>query len=216
MTELGFPYGHVVAWRNCPRDASRRHSPSFAIGMRVLRDAAQELVLFRGNGYPMRRRNSERASIAGFRHQPVIKHLEGWQPSPEWTGPDVIVVMDPGARHATSLFRDRESGVLQFWYIDIIGPVTRDGDRLDFLEHGLDVVVEPDLSSWRFKDEDELEWQVRQGIYSRAEADALYAEGKNAVQQLHDRSEVLADWLRWRADPSWDVPLMPYGWDEIS
>jgi len=184
--------------------------------MRVLRDAAQELVLFRGNGYPMRRRNSERASIAGFRHQPVIKHLEGWQPSPEWTGPDVIVVMDPGARHATSLFRDRESGVLQFWYIDIIGPVTRDGDRLDFLEHGLDVVVEPDLSSWRFKDEDELEWQVRQGIYSRAEADALYAEGKNAVQQLHDRSEVLADWLRWRADPSWDVPLMPYGWDEIS
>jgi hypothetical protein len=183
--------------------------------MRVLRDAAHELVLFRGHGYPMRRRNSERASIVVFRHQPVMRLLEGWQTSPEWTGPDVIVVMDPQARHATSLFRDRETGALQFWYIDIIRPVRRRGDRLDFIEHGLDVVVEPDLSSWHFKDADELEWQVREGIYSRAEAVALYTEGEDAVRELRDRSVVLAEWLKWLPESSWEPPEMPDGWDEI-
>ena len=210
-----FGHGDVIAWRNCPRDASGRHGPSFAIGMRVVRDDPHELVLFRGHGYPMRRRNSERRPVSGFRHQPVIRLLDGWHLRPEWTGADVIVVMDPEAHHATSLFRDGESGQLQFWYIDIIGPVTRRGSRFDFLEHGLDAVVEPDLTSWRLKDDDELRWNVEHGIYTTAEAAELRAEATRAVDELHRDRARFEQWLRWRPDPAWTVPAMPAGWEAV-
>ena len=213
--EPRFRQGEVVAWRNCPRDASGRHSPSFAIGMRVIRDEPHDLVLFRGHGYPMRRRNSERQAVDGFRHQPVIRLLDGWHVAPEWTGDNVIVVMDPEARHATSLFLDRDSSRLQFWYIDIIGPVTRRGTRLDFLEHGLDAVVEPDMSAWRLKDDDELQWNVEHGIYTPAEADELRAEAQRAVNELMRERDRFEPWISWPLDPTWTAPALPAGWDSV-
>jgi len=87
--------------------------------------------------------------------------------------------------------------------------------RLDFLEHGLDAVIEPDLSSWRLKDADELEWNVTHGVYTRAEADVLYAECERAVRELRDEKSRFSEWLSWRPDPSWPAPVMPPGWDAV-
>lgn len=207
--------GDVIAWRNCPRDASGTHAPSFAIGMRVVRDVPGELVLYRGPGYPMRRRNSDRRTVPGFRHQPIVRLRDGWSAEFKWVGRHVLLVMDPTGKHAISLFRDAATDVHEFWYIDVIGPVTRESARLDFLEHGLDAVIEPDLSSWALKDADELEWNVANGVYSRVEADALYAECKRAIDQLLETPGRFSEWLAWRPDASWDVPAMPAGWDAI-
>lgn len=207
--------GEAIAWRNCVRDETGRPAPSFAIGMRVLQDTPRELVLYRGNGYPMRLRDSERATVAGFRHQPVLRFGTGWVREMKWHTHDVVVTMDPAGRHATSSFRLVATGELQFWYIDLIGPVTRRGHVLDFRENGLDVVVEPDLSQWRFKDADELEWNVSHGVYSRVEADELYAEGERAVRELKDELPRFASWLTWRPDAAWGPPQLPPGWDAI-
>jgi len=210
-----FAAGEVVAWRNCPRDASGRHGPSFAIGMRVVRDEPGELVLYRGQGYPMRRRNSERGTVPGFRHQPVRRLLDGWAVVPEWSRSHVLLVMDPNGKHATSLFSNATTGAPEFWYVDLIGPVARRGACLDFLEHGLDVVIELDLRRWKFKDADELEWNVTNGVYNRAEADALYAEGEAAVAELIRSRARFEQWLAWTPDPSWEPPQMPAGWDAV-
>src|SRR5436309_2872023 len=127
----------------------------------------------------------------------------------------VLLVMDPNGKHATSLFSNATTGAPEFWYVDLIGPVARRGACLDFLEHGLDVVIELDLRRWKFKDADELEWNVTNGVYNRAEADALYAEGEAAVAELIRSRARFEQWLAWTPDPSWEPPQMPAGWDAV-
>lgn len=151
--------------------------------MRIVHDREGDLALYRGPGYPMRRRNAELGSVPEFRHQPVTRWLPGWSLDRDWGRWRVLVLMDPRAHHASSLFWDATSGALDFWHIDLIGPAERRRTGFDFIEHGLDIVVDPDLSSWRWKDEDELEWNVRAGRYTRAEADALYAEGEQLTRE---------------------------------
>jgi hypothetical protein len=212
-----FAPGASVAWRNCPRiDATRVEHPSFAIAMTVVHDTRDELALYRAPGYRMRRRNAERGGGgADFRHPPVIRWLDGW--TDETWGPPfrVLVLKPPVAGHAISLFWNDTSDELAFWYIDLIGPVRRREFGFDFPEHGLDVVVEPDLSSWRWKDEDELEWAVAAGIYSRAEADELHGEGERAVERLARDRDRFDRWRNWRPDPTWTVASFPPGWDAV-
>lgn len=180
-----FGPGAGIAFRNCVRASrSRDHEASYASAMTVVHDREAELALYRGPGYPRHRRNAELISVPGFRHQPVRSFGGGWRVDAPWSGSRVLVLMDPRARHAISLFWDAASGDLMFWYIDLIGPATRRAFGFDFIENGLDIVVQPDFSSWRWKDQDELEWNVREGIYTRAEADGLYEEGERAVERL--------------------------------
>jgi predicted RNA-binding protein associated with RNAse of E/G family len=182
--------------------------------MTVIHDELHDLALYRAPGYPLRRRNAKLETVPGFRHQPLVRHLDGWKVEPVWSRWRVIVLMDPDAFHAVSLFRDAGSGALEFWYIDIIGPARRRSFGFDFIEHGLDIVVEPDLSTWHWKDEDELEWNVRASRYQRAEADALYAEGERAVERLQREQPRFDEWRSWQPDPEWSVAAMPEGWDK--
>lgn len=75
--------------------------------------------------------------------------------------------------------------------------------------------MQPDFSSWRWKDEDELEWNVGAGRYTRTEADRLYAEGNVAVEKLLRERARFEEWRSWRSDPAWTIAVLPDGWDEI-
>jgi hypothetical protein len=80
----------------------------------------------------------------------------------------------------------------------------------------LDVVAEPDLSAWRWKDEDEFAWCQQVGILAPAEAAAIRAEGERAIQALERRASPFCDgWERWRPDPSWTPAALPVGWDVV-
>lgn len=163
-----FHPGQGVAWRNCPRmDPTRVEHPSYAIAMTVVHDTPDELALFRRPGHQMWRRNAELGGPADFRHRKVTRSLDGWTEDPIWSRWRVLVLKRPESGHAISLFWDDASGDLDFWYIDLIGPLRRRPFGFDFPEHGLDIVVQPDLSSWRWKDQDEMDWDVAQGIYMR-------------------------------------------------
>ncbi len=183
--------------------------------MTVIHDREGDLAPYRGPGYPMRRREAETLEVPTFRDRPAVRLLDSWSADRDWGRWRVIVLMDPNDRHAISLFRDARSGTLDFWYIDIVGPATRRPFGFDFLEHGLDVVVQPDLSSWRWKDEDELEWNVEAGRYTRAEADDLYREGERAVEHLRRDRDRFESWLSWKPDPAWPIPALPPGWDAL-
>jgi hypothetical protein len=208
-----FTPGDGIAWRNCPRDVARVEHPSYAVAMTVVHDTADELALFRRPGHQMWRRRAELGGPREFRHRKVIRYLDGWARDPVWSRWRVLVLKQPQSHHAISLFWDDASGVLDFWYIDLIGPVRRRSFGFDFPEHGLDIVVRPDLSSWHWKDEDELEWDVAEGIYTRAEAEALRAEGADAVERLVRDRTLFERWIAWRPDPAWQIALMPRGWD---
>ena len=86
----------------------------------------------------------------------------------------------------------------------------------DYMDHVLDVVVDPDRSAWRWKDEDELKEAVERGSFSPDEALAIRAEAERGLTRLLDREPPFdRDWERWRPDPSWVVPQLPPDWENV-
>lgn len=73
--------------------------------------------------------------------------------------------------------------------------------------------MDPDLSSWRWKDADELDWYREHGRYTRAEADLIRGEGERAVTRLRVERERYEPWIAWRPDPAWPPASLPPGWD---
>jgi hypothetical protein len=102
------------------------------------------------------------------------------------------------------------------WYVNLQDPLTRSALGFDTVDHALDVVVELDRSSWRWKDEDELAEAVDRGLFTPAEASDFRESGELAVERIlsmeppFDRS-----WDTWRPDPAWGVPELPDGWDRL-
>jgi hypothetical protein len=82
------------------------------------------------------------ASVPGFRHQPVIAWREGWTEE-TWSRWRVLVLKEPRAEHAVSLFWDDATNALDFWYIDLIGPLSRTRSGFDSPENGLDFAPLP-------------------------------------------------------------------------
>jgi hypothetical protein len=208
-----FQPGSHIAWRFGVRiDDSRMPHPSWALAARVVRDVPTEVVVLKRPGDEIRIRNAEFAGPDTFRHRPVARWSGGWRRD-TWKLFHVLVIKRPEDDHSISLFwRDGEDDI-ECWYIDLTSPLRRTPIGFDFVEHGLDVVVRPDLSSWEWKDTDELEWSVDHGIFTRAEADQMYAEGEKAVERLRKERQRLAHWREWRPDPKWPPATLPDGWD---
>jgi len=78
---------------------------------------------------------------------------------------------------------------------------------LETQDHELDLVVRPDRS-WRWKDEEKMEYWVRQGRFTPAEVAAIRAEGERVLAA----SPFPTGWEDWRPDPSWRVPKLPSDW----
>jgi Protein of unknown function (DUF402) len=103
------------------------------------------------------------------------------------------------------------------WYVNLQDPLTRTSLGFDTVDHALDVVIELDRSSWRWKDEEELTEAVRDGLFSQEEAADFRAWGERAVSRIlvaeppFDR-----DWSGWRPDPSWPMPELRPGWDSVT
>jgi predicted RNA-binding protein associated with RNAse of E/G family len=102
------------------------------------------------------------------------------------------------------------------WYINLETSLRRTPIGFDLVDHCLDVVVSADRSSWRWKDEDELEEAVALGIFTQEEALTFRSDGERAVRHLLTGEPPFDhDWTGWRPDPAWPVPVLPQRWDEI-
>jgi len=101
------------------------------------------------------------------------------------------------------------------WYVNLQDPLERTPIGFDTVDHALDVVVEVDRSSWRWKDEEELAEAVRDGLFSEEDAADFRAWGGRAVDHLFSGEPPFdRDWADWRPDPGWPVPELPDGWDD--
>ena len=102
------------------------------------------------------------------------------------------------------------------WYVNLQDPLARTSIGFDTVDHALDVVVELDRSSWRWKDEDELAEAVDDGLFTPAEAADFRAWGERAVERiLSSEPPFDRNWDGWRPDPGWGVPELPDGWDRV-
>ena len=94
-----------------------------------------------------------------------------------------LAVHPIGAAHSTILIWD-ESLKLLCWYINLESALVRTATGFEYIDHFLDVIVEPDMSSWKWKDEDELAEAVALGLFTKEQAEGFYSEGRRAAEWL--------------------------------
>jgi hypothetical protein len=143
-------------------------------------------------------------------------------PTEDWTFRDrhntrwVLSLSWPDRAYSCLTFRTADGGDFIGWYVNLETPLTRTPIGFDYTDHLLDVLVAPDCSSWRWKDEDELAEAVERGVFSPADAEAFRAAGEQAVEHLKSGAPPFDhDWSSWRPDPSWSTPELPEGWDRV-
>ncbi len=130
--------------------------------------------------------------------------LRSWHTSP------VIRVTQPGLPWSMSVFRDRPGGPISFWYVNLEQPLVRTSEGFEFSDRFLDIVIEPDRKSWRWKDEDELEEAVRLGLFSPEEAAQFRQDGLDAIERIVSGEPPFdSSWADWQPDPEWGIPQLP-------
>ena len=154
---------------------------------------------------------------AGTSRDRILERLHrGWElRDHEWTRGRTLHLLRPGVAHAIHLRWLPSDWRFGGWYINLQEPIRPTPLGFDFMDHVLDVVIDPDLS-WRWKDEEEMEDAVRLGLLTRQEANGIRAEGERVIAQLEAREPPFCDgWERWQPDPAWPIPGLPAGWDEL-
>lgn len=101
-----------------------------------------------------------------------------------------------GEAHAAWAFFHPD-GRFDHWYVNFQAPFRRRPDAVETSDHGIDIVVLADR--WEWKDRDDPDGYVRTGRFTRAEADAVYAEADRVARQL-ERGERwwMTRWGDWR------------------
>ena len=94
------------------------------------------------------------------------------------------------------------------WYVNFEEPLHRTPIGFDYRDLMLDLLVEPD-GRWRWKDEAELEQAHGRGLLDAA---AVRAAARRAL----DDPAWPTGWEDWRPDPTWPLPSLPAGWEDVS
>ncbi len=179
-----------------------------ARGSIVVQDDAEQLMFYTPNGNRLMRASRDGRAL---RLPEPPWDLE----EQTWTKGGILSFAWPGVAHAVLLFFHPD-WTPRTWYVNLEKPLERTHLGFDTEDRILDVVVEPDLSGYRWKDEDELEQAVALGLFTPEQAEELREEGGRALRRLLDRQPPFdADWTVWRPDPSWPVPTLPAGWDAV-
>lgn len=131
-----------------------------------------------------------------------------------WRANRVLSFAWPRVSYAVLLFWSTE-GTFRGWYVNLQTPLLRTGLGFDYMDDMLDVVVAPDRS-WHRKDEAELARCVELGLWSPERAEAIRAEVPRVAERIERREEPFGErWLDWEPNPSWDVPELPVGWQDL-
>ncbi|MFJ9523638.1 DUF402 domain-containing protein [Kitasatospora sp. NPDC101801] len=133
-----------------------------------------------------------------------------WSTAPyTWTGTALRSHFLAGEHFSVHQFQDHATGTR--WYVNFELPhVRRPGIGIDTLDLCVDLVVEPDLSAWSWKDEDEYDQVRRLGLVDDHLHRHVERAREKAVGLLQDRSGPFAQpWSVWSPDPAWPLPVLP-------
>ena len=132
----------------------------------------------------------------------------------DWSGAGILVVFQPGTMYSVWFF-ETGPGVRDSYYVNIEAPFTRTAMGIESSDLVLDVVVQAD-HSFRYKDEDELEFAHQAGVLTTSQVVQIRRAAASAV-------EVITRWgfpfdagfESFRPDPAWVIPGLPANaqWD---
>ncbi len=129
-------------------------------------------------------------------------------------GGGTLRLSNPDTKFSILLFRNTD-WTLNRWYINLEYPLTHTDRGFDYIDMLLDIIVEPDLRTWHWKDDDEFQEAQDFGLVSPEEAKMFRTEGLKALGLLQSGKSVFNPWEHWKPDPSWKIPVLPEGWDVV-
>ena len=133
-----------------------------------------------------------------------------------WTDNDVLSLNTPGSAHSIELMWQAGTRKIRCWYVHLQEPIRRTEIGFDTMDQMLDIVISPDRSSWRWKDEDEFNEAERIGVYSHAKAHSIHQEAERVVELLNANASPFCDgWENWTPPAGWTIPSFPLGWDQL-
>ncbi|WP_406191979.1 DUF402 domain-containing protein [Kitasatospora sp. NBC_01560] len=102
-------------------------------------------------------------------------------------------------------------------YVNFERPAVRTRIGIDTLDLLVDLVVEPDLSSVRWKDEDEYAHGRRLGFITDQDHRLVEQARERALGLLQGRAGPFAGpWPTWTPDPTWPTPELPDGAAQVA
>ncbi len=115
----------------------------------------------------------------------------------------ILGLHSPRSDHSVHVVWD-ESWRLLYWYINLEQDRRRNPRGFDYEEYVLDLVAQPDMASWLWKDEDELAEAVERGLFTPKQATEFRAEGERALEWLLARGPPYdRPWEDWRPPADW-------------
>jgi predicted RNA-binding protein associated with RNAse of E/G family len=103
-----------------------------------------------------------------------------------------------------------ESGARLGWYINFQQPYQQTSRAIQTMDLALDIIAEPDLSSWRWKDIDEFDLFRDRGLIDDAIAQRVLAEADQVIRRIESNlAPFNSQWPQWRPDPLWTIPELP-------
>ena len=202
---MAWALGESVLWRARPQLAGEFVGYVFCAN--VVQDSAEAIVLFQAAGAPGMRRVGRRG---GPRGRSLIER--DWSGAHEpfvWRGPSTLRLHLVGTNFSVLRRWNSEAARCEGWYINLEQSWRRTRLGFDGRDDVLDVEVADDLSTWRLKDEDELESCVEVGDLTVAEARAIRRSAEHVVERLENRAWPFREdaWAHLVPDPRWPVPL---------
>ncbi|MDX3065877.1 MULTISPECIES: DUF402 domain-containing protein [Streptomyces] len=131
----------------------------------------------------------------------------------EWQETVLLLWKAPGAYFSVNAFYSGGADHrLLTWYVNFERPNVRQPGGFDTFDLLVDLLIDADLTGWRWKDEDEYAHGRRLGIIDDAEHAHVDAARQQALALLAERAGPFAEaerWAAWRRDPAWPTPSLP-------
>jgi hypothetical protein len=200
-----WPAGATVVIRQHRNGRFRAVTP-----LRVIEDRPDRRVLYvpRGTRFmaPADRRGRVTRSI----------RAEAGVVPDRWRDRAALHIVPEGAAFAVILRWRRSFDDFAGFYVNLQEPLRPTAIGFDAMDQTLDVLVTPDRSQVRVKDEAELLEAAADGFFSAAEV-ASIREAADAATRLVIAREPPFDepWHRWLPDPAWPTPELPAGWESV-
>ena len=135
----------------------------------------------------------------------------------QWDRTDVLMLIVPGEAFSTYVMWETGTKNLVCWYINLQEPIRCTQIGFDTMDNMLDVVVSPDMSEWKWKDDDEFAEAEQVGFYSHENAREIWAEGEKAARLLtSERRAFYQQWQNWQANPEWGIPKLSPLWNQLT
>lgn len=120
-----------------------------------------------------------------------------------WRPPGKLMVTRPGDPYTVMISPPGSNGDRRDWYVNLQEPLQRVAAGFRTMDQTLDLVVSHDLTTWRWKDEDEFDYAQQTGLYTPKLAATIRQAGQHVIDALAaGQPPWNPGWAEWRPEPT--------------